>query len=935
MTLTDSPSQIDNSVSSDKVEVLQVKTGHKLTSRQPRFYIPEIQARFKHTSDISCYKVKVSFPWIDHSTPPTYDNYHKVISLFYSLVHMHDKRFEILPWDLRHFPDGSINNLTSIPTSHDKLKMFIYNLQLSKTRVRFSCVITTTYDFTKTFKQKQGRYEDKPSILSKFQKQAIWIHKMDIQTMGNLKSIGYLQLIHPTLTNAKQLLIDIQSIVETRDISLEIFRPRAIDENGHLLRTTEAYSISTPSDISVKMYESLVDKWSDIRNGYYDDVIGVHSILKQSYFVPSAKGLFPREVRNKYIEGQFQYIRKHTGVQINRCNTVDNKFKLNATESKELGLQYSKDKGDTTIREILMSRKSTTGSAIIQTIQQATTNAVVLIVDKHFLNMIMDEVSILLDILNKRTDYNSICGTSDPYGPSLDSTKLTKKSQNYLSGLQATIMTIEENTTMPNVAITPSKGTNTKRKDVHSTYNIPPRFKRNNLQNLNNSDDSDFSSPERSNETKPKLRPPVSTPIKKTRPIRPQTTRPQIQSPSYKDAVLVSNTEPKTPTTFVTATTAKNLLSSSSVRKTNHNAQKQLTTIAPMPHLVPLTQPPPTAISTTSTLTPNTSATNLCTKYMNDKVGQITRMFSSKYDNALTNLESKYQKKFEQLVSANNDKLSKIDSKIDKVQETCTQDIQEVRNECLNFHSQFKEQNVMLSSLKELIVNRNKEDSTKIKQPHLKKRREKKKKKDSKKKRREKHYEIMNYEASDDNDISYTDSEHLDRDSTSLDDKDHIIESTDQSLVTTTDSNSMATQSSNSVHSEQTRHTHFSTSNSTQSTMPMSSVASMISDTRENRPIANHRQESEWTVVRPNKNNSPTKIREAGLVRLTSTTQHSRKQQSSKSNRFDPDGSLQHSTQEPLLQSTASDITSTASNDLCTSPALHLQSNGVCEDRVT
>jgi hypothetical protein len=142
--------------------------------------------------------------------------------------------------------------------------MFIHNLQLSKTRVQFSCVITTTHDFITTFKKKQGRYEDKPSILAKFQRQAIWIHKMDIHTMGNLKSIGYLQLIHQMLTNMKQLLIDLQSIVETRDISLELFRPRAVDTNGHFLRTTEAFSISTPSDISVKMYERLVDKWSDI-----------------------------------------------------------------------------------------------------------------------------------------------------------------------------------------------------------------------------------------------------------------------------------------------------------------------------------------------------------------------------------------------------------------------------------------------------------------------------------------------------------------------------------------------------------------------------------------------------------------------------------------------------------------------------------------------
>jgi hypothetical protein len=437
-----------------------------------------------------------------------------------------------------------------------------------------------------------------------------------------------------------------------------------------------------------------------------------------------------------------------------------------------------------------MSRKSTGGNAVIQTIQQVTTNIVVLIVDKHFLHMIMDEVLLLLDLLNKRTDYNAICGTNDPYGPSLDTTKLTKKSQNYLSSLQATIMTIEENNTVPNAVITPSKVNTTKRKDAHSNYNIPPRFKRNNLQNLNNSDDSDFSSPERSNETKLKQRPILRTTIPPKGPIRIRHNHSQHQSPSYKEAVLVTNTELKTPNKFVTAKTAKTLMSTSNVINTQNTNQRQLTTTAPMPHLVPLTQPLPTAISTTSTLTPNTSATNLCNKYMNDKVGQLTRMFSSKYDTALTSLESKYQKKFDQLVSANNDKLSTIHSKIDKVQETCTHDIQEVRNECLNFHSQFKEQNIMLSSLKDLIVNRNQEESNKFKQPHMKKKREKKKKKDSKKKRRDKHYEIMHYEASDDNDISYTDSENMDEASNIIGDKDHVIDSPDQSLMTPNDSHS-------------------------------------------------------------------------------------------------------------------------------------------------
>jgi hypothetical protein len=111
--------------------------------------------------------------------------------------------------------------------------------------------------------------------------------------------------------------------------------------------------------------------------------------------------------------------------------------------------------------------------------------------------MITEEVSLLLDILNKSTDYNAICGTNDSYGPSLDSTKLTKKSQNYLSGLQATTMTIEDTNMKSKQTSTPIKQTNKiKPITTQNLYTLPPRFKRNNLQNLNNSNDSDFSSPE-------------------------------------------------------------------------------------------------------------------------------------------------------------------------------------------------------------------------------------------------------------------------------------------------------------------------------------------------------------------------------------------------------------------------------------------------------
>jgi hypothetical protein len=192
--------------------------------------------------------------------------------------------------------------------------------------------------------------------------------------------------------------------------------------------------------------------------------------------------------------------------------------------------------------------------------------------------------------------------------------------------------------------------------------------------------------------------------------------------------VLVKDKDVSTPTHFISATTAKDIQSSPKGLQVI-NSRPTISKVPP-PHLVPLTQPLSTAISTTSTLTPNTSATTLCNKFLNDKVGHLTRMLSTKYDNALESIESKYQKKFETLLQANNDKMNTMHSKIEKVQEICTHDIQEVRNECLNFQSQFKEQKMMLSSLKDLIVNRNNEDNVKNTYKHLKKKRDKKKQKE-------------------------------------------------------------------------------------------------------------------------------------------------------------------------------------------------------------
>jgi hypothetical protein len=98
----------------------------------------------------------------------------------------------------------------------------------------------------------------------------------------------------------------------------------------------------------------------------------------------------------------------------------------------------------------------------------------------------------------------------------------------------------------------------------------------------------------------------------------------------------------------------------------------------------------------------------------------------------------------------------------------------------------------------------------------------------------------MHYEASDDNDISYTDSDHMDPDSNTMVEPNDETDSTDQCILPPADSNSLSTQSSNSANTSQTRHTNFSTSNSTQTTVQMSSVASMVSDTRIICPTSTH-----------------------------------------------------------------------------------------------
>jgi hypothetical protein len=76
---------------------------------------------------------------------------------------------------------------------------------------------------------------NKLSLLQQTQQKSIWVQQIDLQTMGDQKIIGYLQNIQFNMIDQKKLLTDLQSVVETRDISIQLFPPQALDTNGTLI----------------------------------------------------------------------------------------------------------------------------------------------------------------------------------------------------------------------------------------------------------------------------------------------------------------------------------------------------------------------------------------------------------------------------------------------------------------------------------------------------------------------------------------------------------------------------------------------------------------------------------------------------------------------------------------------------------------------------
>jgi hypothetical protein len=155
--------------------------------------------------------------------------------------------------------------------------------------------------------------------------------------------------------------------------------------DGILIATTEAFAVTVPIDISNQMHTSLTDKWDDIQNGYYNDIIGDDSLLITSYFIPFKRGICTPAMRNRSICLQKEYNRNRSGIYITQCNTIDTKFKLSQEEAKTIGVDHWDISEQITLQTLIMSYKQPdTNVPIVETIQDMGYGNFVLVILKKY-----------------------------------------------------------------------------------------------------------------------------------------------------------------------------------------------------------------------------------------------------------------------------------------------------------------------------------------------------------------------------------------------------------------------------------------------------------------------------------------------------------------------------------------------------------------------
>jgi hypothetical protein len=431
----------NNANTNVQINTNTTRTSNPILSSQPRFSTSDIVKKFPHIKPRYCHKIKISLPWDDKQSAPTSDTYYKPIHHFFQLVKSYDPQFQLLTWDIINKECNTISDVNRLPKSHNELSSYLYNVHMTPSRVRASMVVNSSYNLADLIHTRYRLDKTQTDLLKTFRQEKLWVQPTNIQTMGEIKLIGFLQYVHPKYTNLKKLTIELQAIVETRDISVEIYRPRAVDTKGKIITAPEAIAIGAPSDISIDVYKSLIDKWSEVLDGEYDMVIGKDSTLKMGYFIPFTNGLLSRSDKNEAILNHEKFLKEFTSIKLRQCSSVDSRFPISKCEMDLLNLQTNKkrigDNSKTTLRRILNSWKNDKDPHyLIQSIEQFNTTTQLLVVKKRNKSEILNQLHLLLNTLKVRSDFSSLCGNSDGRGAFVDKFTFSTTGYNYLTYLK-------------------------------------------------------------------------------------------------------------------------------------------------------------------------------------------------------------------------------------------------------------------------------------------------------------------------------------------------------------------------------------------------------------------------------------------------------------------------------------------------------------------
>lgn len=661
-----------SSTTDNDTNVVQIISSH------PRFSTSDIIQKFPHIQHRFCHKIKVSIPWKDETNEPNDDTYYKAICYFFDIVKQSDPQFQILTWNINNKECNSISDRRNIPHSHKDLSEYLYNLHITPSRIRTSMVITSSFNLGQPIRNQVRVNNDQVNLLKLFRKENVWVQPTTIQTMGEIKLIGFLQFVHPHCTNLKKLLIALQAIVETRDIVVELYRPRAVKKNNEIITAPEAIAIGAPSDISVDIYKSFIDKWTGVLKGHYDILIGKDSPLKDGYFIPFASGLLSQEDKNEAIIRHSNFMKLYTGFQLKRCSSVDVRFDLSQEETDKLGFNIKKDKKKrtTTLRRILESwSDESTDDRLIQSIDYCTATSHTLLIKASTRTLVNKKITELLEVLKIRDDFAKICGNKDNYGASVDRFSFSKHGQSYLTQLKN--LRKEKNNNTNDKGGNPQSSTNKKRdrpridtvtKNGMPSQSISPAYKRGpNSSSTSSSDNTtDTSSSFKQNQQPNSSKSPVL-------PVQHPATKPSFQqivkqsisttsstTPQYSLAPLIKPSIPTVPRTHIPST-----LKTKSV--VTEDTAKAIVP-APSNKVVTFVDSPNTTM-TLSTITPDIisrqqfeAEKNILARLTDQKILDITQTVSERYDLAIQKMQKEYNTQIQQIMQKQCSQETEIES---------------------------------------------------------------------------------------------------------------------------------------------------------------------------------------------------------------------------------------------------------------------------------